>query len=91
MLWPVTVLGALVGGLLLDFLPRLNGSAYVALFVCSGILRFAAALIFPRAVREVRAVRPGGLREIVYDMAGQRLVGILWFLPAARRRQGAVA
>jgi hypothetical protein len=49
-------------------------------FGVSMALRLLAALAFHRLVREVRAVRPVGLREAVLDLVGQRLVALLGML-----------
>jgi MFS family permease len=53
---------------------------FVAVFGASMALRLAAALAFHSLVREVRAVRPVGLREAVLDLVGQRLVALLGML-----------
>ena len=39
----------------------------------------AAAAVFIRAVREVRPVGQVGLREVVYDLVGQRVIHVLGF------------
>ena len=70
-------LGALAGGWLLGRLPTVRGSAFAALFYMSGICRLAAALAFPRVVREVRSVGQAGLRSVIYDLVGERVVNIL--------------
>jgi MFS family permease len=72
-------LGALAGGWALGVLPAWGGSAFATLFVASTVLRGLAALAFRRLVREVRPVRQVGLREVVLDVVGQRLVGVLGF------------
>jgi hypothetical protein len=72
-------LGALTGGWALDALPALGGSAFFSVFCASAVLRGLAALAFHRFVREVRPVRQVGLREVVLDLVGQRLVGVLGF------------
>jgi MFS family permease len=69
-------LGALLGGWGIRELPPLSGSSLVTLFYVSTALRIVAALAFRRFVREVRAVRPAGLRELVLDLFGQRLVQV---------------
>jgi len=51
--------------------------AFVPVFVASIALRAAAALALRRFVREVRPVRDLGLREVILDLVGQRLVGVL--------------
>jgi len=71
--------GALAGGWLLGWLPPLGGSSFITLFCCSAVLRLTAALLFPRAVHEVRSVRQSGLREVIYDLVGQRVIHVLGF------------
>jgi MFS family permease len=72
--------GALAGGLLYDALAGVHPAPYVVVFYASVALRMVAMLAFQNAVREVRPVRPVGLREVVLDLVGQRLVGLLGFL-----------
>jgi MFS family permease len=83
--------GALVGGLLMQILPRLGGSRFAAVFVLSASLRFVVAFAFRRFVREVRPVHQVGLHEVVYDLVGQRVVQVIGLLTvrlvAARRRR----
>jgi len=67
-------LGALTGGWLLGKIPPTKGSVFITLFYCSGLLRFGSALVFRRLVREVRPVRQVGLREVLYELAGERIV-----------------
>lgn len=87
-------LGALAGGWALGALPAWGGSAFATLFYASTVLRALAALAFRRLVREVRPVRQFGLREVVLDLVGQRLVGVLGFfsvkpeLESGRRGSG---
>lgn len=73
-------LGALAGGWLIGWLPPLYSSSIVSVFYCSAVLRFLAAVVFIRAVREVRPVRQVGLREVMYDLVGQRVIHVLGFL-----------
>lgn len=81
-------LGAAGGGLLVEYLPPGGaGTSYVLVFLVSGVLRGCAALAFPRLVREVRAVRPVGLREVVLDEAGQRLEQVLGFFSVRPERE----
>ncbi|HEX9780424.1 MAG TPA: MFS transporter [bacterium] len=72
--------GALTGGWLLGALPALGGSAFVSLFCVSGVLRAAAALVFPRVVHEVRPVHRAALQQVIYDLVGQRAVHVLGFI-----------
>jgi MFS family permease len=74
-------LGALTGG----WIASAAGGAgvlrpFAVVFGVSLALRLAAALAFHSLVREVRAVRPVGLREAVLDLVGQRLVALLGML-----------
>jgi MFS family permease len=74
-------LGALTGG----WLASATGGAdplrpFLVVFAVSMALRLAAAAAFHSLVREVRAVRPVGLREAVLDLVGQRLVALLGML-----------
>ena len=83
-------LGAMAGGLLIGWLPPLYSSSIVSVFYCSAVLRFMAAVVFIRAVREVRPVRQVGLREVMYDLVGQRVIHVLGFLsviPEAEAKQ----
>ncbi len=73
-------LGAMAGGLLIGWLPPLYSSSIVSVFYCSAVLRSIAAVVFIRAVREVRPVRQVGLREVMYDLVGQRVIHVLGFL-----------
>jgi MFS family permease len=84
-------LGALTGGWLIGHLPPLAGSAFVTLFCVSATLRMVVAWAFPRVVREVRTVGPVGLRHLIYDLVGQRLVNVLGLLPTARDQNAAAA
>ncbi len=77
-------LGAITGGWLLGWLPPIGDSAFLSLFWVSATLRLVVALVFPRAVREVRAVHPIGLRQVIYDLVGHRLVAVLGWLPPSR-------
>ena len=77
-------LGAMTGGWLLERLPPLAGNPFLTLFWVSAGLRLLAALTFARSVREVRMVRPTGLRQVVFDLVGQRLVNVLGLLPPWR-------
>jgi MFS family permease len=74
--------GALVGGVAIDLLPPLGGSRFAAVFVLSAALRFVVAFAFRALVREVRPVRQIGLREVMYDVVGQRVVQVLGLFTA---------
>jgi len=88
-------LGALVGGVAVAWLPVIGTSVFATIFLCSTGLRFAVAAAFPRLVREVRelhAVGPVRLRDLIVDPMGQRLVQVLDYLsrteaPQDRRRK----
>jgi MFS family permease len=83
-------LGAMAGGWLIGWLPPIHSSSIVSVFYCSAVVRFVAAVVFIRAVREVRPVRQVGLREVVYDLVGQRVIHVLGFLsviPEAEAKQ----
>lgn len=83
-------LGAMAGGWLIGWLPPLYASSIISLFYCSAVLRSIAAVVFVRAVREVRPVRQVGLREVVYDLVGQRVIHVLGFhsvIPEAEAKQ----
>jgi MFS family permease len=73
-------LGALAGGWLLTRLAPLGGSPFVTLFVVSGLLRLAMAVVFRMVVHEVRPIRQTGLREVLYDLMGQRVIQVLGLL-----------
>jgi len=86
--------GALVGGAMIGSLPLVGTSAFAAIFVCSTALRFAVAAAFPRFVREVRelhAVGPVRLRDLMFDPMGQRLVHILDYLSRSDAPQRRIA
>jgi MFS family permease len=74
-------LGAFAGGWLARSLSAEDAhTSFVVLFATSALLRLAAALAFRRWVREVREVRQSGLREVILDMVGVRLVAVLGLL-----------
>jgi MFS family permease len=81
-------LGAACGGVLVERLPAGGaGTPFIFVFLVSAVLRGVAALAFPRLVREVRDVRPVGLREVVLDEAGQRLEQVLGFFSVRPERE----
>ena len=77
-------LGALAGSTVLAVVPGPPAEGFWVLFVGSSALRVLAALVFRRAVREVRAVAPLELGQLFLDLVGQRLVAFLEFLPSRR-------
>jgi hypothetical protein len=79
--------GALAGGVAIEYLPPLGSSAFATVFVCSTVLRLAAATTFRRFVREVRPVRQVGLREVVLDPLGQLLEVIGFFSVKPEKEQ----
>jgi MFS family permease len=74
-------LGAFTGGWLLSVLPPIGGSRFATLFYCSAALRAAGSILFARAVREVRPVSQAGLRQVIYDLVGQRVIHVLGLVP----------
>jgi MFS family permease len=72
-------LGTLAGGWILEIIPAFHGSFFLSLFILSGVLRTISVLIFHRFVKEVRAVRQIGLREVVFDLMRQRVIQILGY------------
>ncbi len=72
-------LGTLAGGWCLTGLPEVNGSAFIGLFMVSGVMRCLATALFDSVVKEVRPVRQSGLREVLRDLVGQRVVQILGY------------
>ena len=67
-------LGVLAGGFLLKFYSGVFVQPFTALFVTSGFLRILAAAGFRRAVPDQRTTEPAVIREVMYDLAGQRVV-----------------
>jgi hypothetical protein len=59
----------------------------VTLFIVSGSCRCLAAAAFEATVREVRPTHQVGLREVVLDLVGQRLIQVLGYFPV-RPQQG---
>lgn len=70
-------LGALTGGWLITWLPPLHSSSFAGVFYASAVCRLLAAVLFAFAVREVRSVTPVGLRHVVRDLVGQRVIQVL--------------
>ena len=67
-----TSLGALTGGLLIDYVPPLLGSAILSMFLLSGGLRLLAAAAFLPHIQEVRRVRAIPAAELFHIMLGGR-------------------
>jgi MFS family permease len=70
-------LGALTGGWLLTWLPPMHSSSFAGVFYCSAVCRLLAAALFAFGVREIRSVTPVGLRHVVRDLVGQRVIQVL--------------
>jgi MFS family permease len=71
--------GAFAGGVLMKAVGTGTAEGFFVVFVASTVLRFAVAAAFAESVREVREVRQVGLRQVVLDLVGQRLVQVLGF------------
>jgi hypothetical protein len=70
----------LSGGWLLSLLPAIGGrSAFVTLFVVSASCRCLATALFDAAVREVRPIRQIGMRQVMHDLVGQRVIQVLGY------------
>ncbi|MBI2165025.1 MAG: MFS transporter [Chloroflexi bacterium] len=65
-------LGALTGGVLIGHVPRLSESALLSMFLLSGILRLAMAVVFLPHIREVRRVKSVSPSELFHIMLGGR-------------------
>jgi hypothetical protein len=77
--------GALIGGWMLSHVPPVGGSTFITVFCVASVLRLAVALAFPRCVREVRPVRPAGIREVMYQFFGFEVAQLLGLVPAPER------
>jgi MFS family permease len=80
-------LGAIAGGIMLKVLPSLHGSVFVSLFIISAAFRCLMTAMFERVVREVRPIHQVGLREVVLDLVGMRLIQVLGFFSVRPRRE----
>lgn len=80
-------IGALFGGWAIERLPTIGHSQLVGVFLLSTVLRLLAAVAFRLSVREVRAVRDVGLREVMLDEAEQRIVQVLGFFSVRPERE----
>ena len=63
-------LGALLGGYLVNFLPRLFGYKMLTLFFISSILRFFVLFLFFKRIREVRTVEEITSKDLFYSVIG---------------------
>lgn len=83
-------LGALLGSRLFQAAESGGMAPYLIVFYGSVVLRILATVAFHAAVREVREVHQVGLREVAFDLVGQRLVALLGEFsvqPAEERRE----
>jgi len=72
--------GAFAGAWVVDSLGPLGGdTVFFGAFLLSTLLRLVSWLAMQRLVREVRTVRQVGLREVMFDMVGERLVAVLGY------------
>lgn len=62
--------GALLGGYLVNILPKILGFRILSLFLLSGSLRFLIAFLFTGKIREVRPVEEIKSRDLFYSMIG---------------------
>lgn len=70
--------GTFLGGLAIDHLPwESRRQLWLTMFLASAVLRFGAAWLFSRFVKEVRSTEPVGLRRITFDLVGYRAVQVL--------------
>jgi MFS family permease len=87
--------GAFTGGVIVAKMPTFGHGAFTTVFVLSTALRLLAAVLFVSLVREVRSVREVGVRDVFFDLMGQRMVQVIGFfnvrpeqeLPPRRRRR----
>jgi MFS family permease len=64
--------GSLAGGYLIRWLPPLFGFKLLTLFLISGVLRMAAAILLPRSLKEVRDVEEIKDKELLLSVTGIR-------------------
>ncbi len=62
--------GALAGGVLLHYLPQVNGSAMLSIFLVSGVLRLLVGAVFLPRIQEVRRVRETKAAELFHILLG---------------------
>jgi MFS family permease len=60
-------LGSLTGGILSPFLPEINGSYFLTIFLVSGIARLAVVFVFAPHISEVRDVPLVSIKDLVLD------------------------
>ncbi len=60
-------LGALAGGVLSNYLPRIQDSRFLTLFLLTGVVRLAIAIIFVPQFREVRFARESKRPALFYN------------------------
>jgi MFS family permease len=65
-----TCLGALLGGYLVNILPRFGGYRLLSLFILSSALRFLAIFIFSGKIKEVRPIEAISSRDLFYSVVG---------------------
>jgi len=80
-------LGTLTGGIMLKLLPPLHGSVFISLFVLSAAVRCLMTASFERSVREVRPIHQVGLRQVMRDLAGMRLIQVLGYFSVRPGRE----
>jgi MFS family permease len=69
--------GALLGGLVVQYLPSLFGNKILMLLVFSSILRIVVGLALPSKLREVRPIKKVSSNELFFSMMGVRpILGI---------------
>ena len=69
--------GAIIGGLIVNLLPPLQGYKILSLFVISSLLRLACAITIPLKLREVRRVENISSNHMFFSLIGIRpLIGI---------------
>jgi len=62
--------GALLGGYLINILPRVFGFRILCLFLISGILRLLVMFFFSRRIEEVRPAQAISSRDLFYSVIG---------------------
>ena len=67
-------LGALLGGYLVNILPRFFGYQILSLFLISSILRFSVVFLFSEKIKEVRAVEKITSKDLFFSVIGLRLI-----------------
>ncbi len=67
-------LGSLAGGFLVNILPGLLGYKILSLFLLSSSLRFLAAFLFSRKIKEVRVASEISSKDLFFSVVGLRPV-----------------